>query len=51
MKINYTEHKGVDCVYQEENNNVIWKSYRAYNFFNKEIVLGCLLKMVKYYLM
>ena len=37
MEMNYNEYKGVDCIYQEENNNMIWNYYRAYNFGNKKL--------------
>ena len=47
MKMNCIEHK--DCIYQEENDNMISNLYRAYNF--NRIVLCRLLKMVKYDLM
>ena len=29
MEMKYTEHKGVNCIYQEENNNMIGNYYRA----------------------
>ena len=48
MKMKYTEHKGVNCVYYEKNNYMIWKYYRAYNF-DKRSVVCCLLKMNKYF--
>ena len=37
MEMNYNKHKGVDCIYQEESNNMICNHYRAYNFGNKKL--------------
>ena len=47
MKMNCIEHK--NCIYQEENDNMISNLYRAYNF--DRIVQCRFLKMVKYDLM